>query len=72
MTVASEEIAAQFPEPPEFPQLDCESLWPRLDEQLLSLAPEPLPMPDLEWADIALTMPDILSFEDTILSQEDD
>ena len=72
LAVASDEIAAQFPEPPESPQLNYEGLWPKLSEQLLSVAPEPLPMPEIEWADIALTMPDIPSFEDTIHSQEDD
>jgi len=71
MTVATGELAVQFPEPLEMPQIDIASMWPTAQDQGGAM-PEPPPMPEIDWADIAPPMPEIPRIEDISIAMEDD
>jgi len=64
MPVATEDLAAQFPEPLEMPRLEGLGLWPTADGQPLVAMPEPPPMPTVDWATIAPAMPEIPVIQD--------
>ncbi len=72
MTVATEELSAQFPEPLEMPTGNAVDLWPEMGGQPMIAMPEPPPMPVVDWAEIAPPMPEVPSLEDIIVSKEDD
>jgi hypothetical protein len=72
MMVASDELAAQFPEPLEIPQLRMEDLWPSTGDKLLIAMPEPPPMPVVDWAEIAPPMPEVPVIDDIPTSGESD
>jgi hypothetical protein len=70
--VATGELLDLFPEPLEIPTIAAQDLW----ETVFDLAPiavaEPPPMPVIDWAEIAPPMPEVPTFEDSPVEQEDD
>ena len=72
MAVASEDLEVEFPELLEIPRLDTGSLWPSLGDQPMITMPEPPPMPDIDWAEIAPPMPEVPSISDIPIEEEND
>lgn len=72
MTVLTGEMDVEFPEPPEVPRLDMESLWPDMGDGPVFAMPDPPEMPAIDWAEIAPPMPKVPVIEDTPLSEERD
>jgi serine/threonine protein kinase len=64
MQVAEEGVGDLFPEPIEVPRLDLDELWPDLDKELPIAMPEPPPMPEIDWAEIAPPVPEVPKIED--------
>jgi hypothetical protein len=72
MVIASEDLEVEFPELLEIPRLDIESLWPSLGDQMTIVMPEPPPMPDIDWAEIAPPMPEVPDISDVPVEEERD
>jgi serine/threonine protein kinase len=70
MTVASGDVADQFPDPLPMPQLDARGLWPTASEGSLLAMPEPPSMPVIDWAEIAPPMPEVPVIEDAAIVGE--
>ena len=68
MTVATGEMLAEFPEPPEMPAIDPTALWAGLDN--LSM-PEPLPFPSVDWSVEVPPMPEPLDLDQTLAEIEE-
>jgi serine/threonine protein kinase len=71
-TVATTELAAEFPEPLEMPQVRPQDLWPEVDGKSMIAMPEPPPMPVIDWAEVAPPMPQVPSMEDLSADEEGD
>jgi serine/threonine protein kinase len=71
-TVATSELAADFPKPLEMPQVNVQELWPEEDGKPMIAMPEPPPMPVIDWAEIAPPMPQVPSLEEFSADEEDD
>jgi hypothetical protein len=72
MTVASHELASEFPEPLEMPRMDLQALWPSQGDQPLIAMPDPPAMPVIDWAEIAPPMPKVPVIDDTPADGESD
>ena len=72
MTVASQEMASEFPEPLEMPRMDLQALWPSQGDQPLIAMPDPPAMPVIDWAEIAPPMPEVPVISDTPADGESD
>jgi len=70
MTVASGELASEFPQPLEMPKMDIQALWPSLDDEAVGAMPDPLIMPVIDWAEVAPPMPDVPTIEDIPVNRE--
>ncbi|HFD40302.1 MAG TPA: hypothetical protein ENJ31_10725, partial [Anaerolineae bacterium] len=67
--VAGGEASAGFPEPLEMPHVDPADLWAGMSDAANFAMPEPPPMPTIEWAEGAISMPEPLVFEETRLDE---
>ena len=72
MLVTSSEQAELLPKPLPMPQIDLEGLWSTVEEQATIAVPELLPMPIVDWAEIAPPTPEVPVIEDILVSEEDD
>jgi hypothetical protein len=72
MAVISDDLEVEFPELLEIPRLDLESLWPSLGDEPMIAMPEPPPMPDIDWAEIAPPMPEVPTISDISVDEEKD
>jgi hypothetical protein len=72
MTVASHEMASEFPEPLEMPRMDLQALWPSQGDQPLIAMPDPPAMPVIDWAEIAPPMPEVPVIDDMPADAESD
>jgi len=72
MTVASGELAVEFPAPLEMPQLDMQHLWPSLGDQPMIAMPEPAAMPVIDWADVAPPIPEVPTIDQVSAREESD
>ena len=64
LSVTSGEVAAQFPDPLEMPELGSQDLWEVVMSDSLITMPDALEMPVIDWAEAAPSMPDVPVFED--------
>jgi hypothetical protein len=71
MAVASPEMEAEFPELLPMPELDVQ-WWSAIEHEPALTMPEPPPMPDIDWAEIAPVMPEVPKIEDDAVSEESD
>jgi serine/threonine protein kinase len=65
LSVTSGEIAAQFPEPLEMPELGSQDLWEVVMSDSQITMPDALEMPVIDWAEAAPPMPEVPVFEDS-------
>ncbi len=72
LTVAGSEMAIQFPDPLEMPQIDAQGLWPEPDGRPVIAMPEPPPMPSVDWGELVPPMPDVPSIHDASTDEEGD
>jgi hypothetical protein len=70
MPVASGELAADFPQALEMPQVDIEILQIATGARAEIAMPEPPPMPVIDWAEVAPPMPDVPTIEEVHSSEE--
>jgi hypothetical protein len=59
VTVAGDEISADFPEPLPMPRLELEDLWPETKGQPPIVMPKFLPMPDVDWETLVPPLPEV-------------
>lgn len=71
MAVASLEMEAEFPEPLSMPELSAQ-WWSAVEHEPALTMPEPPPMPDIDWAEIAPAMPEVPKIEDDAASEDTD
>jgi hypothetical protein len=72
MTVASHELAGEFPEPLEMPKLDLQTMWPSQGDQPMIAMPDLPDMPIIDWAEIAPPMPEVPVIEDIAVDRDND
>jgi len=72
MMVATDTLDVEFPAPLEMPQLGLQDLWPEMGGGILISMPEPPQMPDIDWAEAALPMPEVPQFTDVSDSEVED
>jgi hypothetical protein len=72
MSVASGELAGDFPEPLEMPKMDMQVLWPSLGDHPMIAMPDPPAMPVVDWAEVAPPMPEVPTIEDIPVDREND
>jgi serine/threonine protein kinase len=69
MQVASGALDVEFPAPIEMPRLDLDALWPTTGDGLPITMPEPPPIPEIDWAEVAPPMPDVPTIEDIPIAE---
>ncbi|MEJ2207866.1 MAG: protein kinase [Anaerolineae bacterium] len=70
MSVATGDVAAEFPDLLPMPDLDLEALWPDQGEQPVLTMPQPPEMPTIDWAEVAPPMPPVPTIEDIAIERE--
>jgi hypothetical protein len=69
MQVAGDDLDVEFPAPIEMPRLDLDALWPATGDGLPITMPEPPPIPEIDWAEVAPPMPDVPTIEDIPIAE---
>lgn len=72
MMVATGDLDVEFPSPLEMPQLNLQDLWPEVGGQPLVAMPEPPEMPDIDWAEATLPIPEVAQFTDVSAIEVED
>jgi len=70
--VATGDVLDLFPKAPEVPRIEVKVLQSVMGERLVLPMPEPLPMPSIDWGDIAPPMPEVPVIEDIPIDAEGD
>jgi hypothetical protein len=71
IAVASPDLEAEFPDLLPMPELDVQ-WWSAIEQEPALIMPEPPPMPDIDWAEIAPVMPEVPKIEDDAAGGESD
>ena len=69
--VAGPDLDVEFPEPLAMPKLDVQQ-WAATERGPAIEMPEPPPIPDVDWAEIAPPMPEVPKIEDDPVSEDSD